>query len=69
MYRKLNRVILRQHQWNLDRGWLQLWAQEEAAKVWVMEGVQVLGIACWHTVHTVLDGWCTHKSSRSGPRS
>ena len=30
---KLNKVILRQHQWNWDRGWLQFWAQEEAATV------------------------------------
>ena len=45
---KLNKIVLQQHQWNWDRGWLQLQAQEEAAKPWLREGVQVLGIACWH---------------------
>ena len=44
----LSKVTLRQHQWNRDRGWLQSQAQEEAAKLWVREGIQVLGIACWH---------------------
>ena len=42
----LNKVILGQHQWKRDRGWLQFWAQEEAAKLWVREGVQEQGIAC-----------------------
>ena len=41
-------MILRPRHWNWDQGWLQFQAQEEAAKLWVREGVQVLGIACWH---------------------
>ena len=40
--------LSRQHQWNWDGGWLQFRAQDETAKLWVREGVQVLGIACWH---------------------
>ena len=63
---RLNKVLLRQHQWNWDRGWLQFRAQEEAAKLWAREGIQALGIACWHV--RVLEqkkhgGCCTHKSS------
>ena len=45
---RLNKVTLRQHQWNWDRGWLQFRAQEEAAKLWVREGIRVPGIACGH---------------------
>ena len=45
---RLNKVLLQQHQWNWDRGWLQFRAQEEAAKLWAREGIQALGIACWH---------------------
>ena len=37
-----------QRNWYRYRGWLQLWAQEEAARLWVREGVRVLGIVCWH---------------------
>ena len=45
---RLNKIILRQHQWNWDRGWLQFRAQEEAAKLWVREGVQAVIIIFWH---------------------
>ena len=46
---RLNKVLLRQHQWNWDRGWPQFRAQEEAAskrrsKLWAREGIQALGI-------------------------
>ena len=46
---KLNNGILRQNRnrWDWDRGWLQLRAREEAAKLWVRAGVHGLGIACW----------------------
>ena len=44
---RLNKMIFRQPQWNWDRGWLQLRAREEAAKLWVRAGVHGLGIACW----------------------
>ena len=45
---RLNRRILLQHQSNWDRGWLQFRAQGEAAKLWVREGIPVIGIASWH---------------------
>ena len=54
-----NKIVLRQHQRNWDRGWLQFRAQEGAAKLWVREGVQGLEIACWHIRcwNTILDRW------------
>ena len=45
---KLNIIALRRHQWTWDWGWLQFRAQGEAAKLWVREGVQVLGLAYCH---------------------
>ena len=39
-----SKVILRQHQWDWDQGWLQFRAQEEAAKLWVRAGIQALVI-------------------------
>ena len=45
---RLSKRILMLHQSNLDRGWLQFWAQEEATKLWVREGIPDIGIACWH---------------------
>ena len=64
---------------NWDQGWRQLRAPEEAAKPWVREGVQVLGIACWHVrvvehsarrvVHAqVQQEWATHRKFL-GPNS
>ena len=45
---RLNKVLLRQQQWNWERGWQHFRVQEEAAKLWAREGIQALGIACWH---------------------
>ena len=45
---RLKKVLIQQHQSNWDQGRLRLRAQEEAAKLWAKEGVQSLGIACWH---------------------
>ena len=45
---RLTKRILRQYQWNWDRGWLQYRAWEEAAKLWARDGDQVLRMVCWH---------------------
>ena len=45
---RLNKIIVRQHQWDWDQGWLQYRAREEAAKLWAREGDQVPIIVCWH---------------------
>ena len=41
-------MILLQHEWNWDRGWLHHKAQEEAVALRVREGDQGLRMVGWH---------------------
>lgn len=65
---RLNITVLQQHQWSWDRGWLEHWAQEEAAKLWVWDGGP--GADNRLLPHPgARTQWFTHMSSRRGPKS